>query len=248
MNINMKGKKVIITGGSTGIGKEVVKIFSENQAKVAIFDVNNEEGMKLTNELNKKNLDIRYWNVDVRDSNQVSGGVLAATQWLEGIDILINLAGVLQGASLEIDEFPDDVWESVISINLTGSYLMSKHVASVMQKQKSGTIILTSSGAGVLGSSSSFAYGSSKGGVHGLSLVLEDKLSKYGIRVHDILPGSVDTPLKNAQIETTRDITGNEKEYTNNKNILANPEGVAKIIYFMCSEEGSLIRGSVRTA
>ena len=94
MNINMKGKKVIITGGSTGIGKEVVKIFSENQAKVAIFDVNNEEGMKLTNELNKKNLDIRYWNVDVRDSNQVSGGVLAATQWLEGIDILINLAGV----------------------------------------------------------------------------------------------------------------------------------------------------------
>ena len=65
MNINMKGKKVIITGGSTGIGKEVVKIFSENQAKVAIFDVNNEEGMILTNELNKKNLDIRYWNVDV---------------------------------------------------------------------------------------------------------------------------------------------------------------------------------------
>ena len=109
MNINMKGKKIIVTGGSTGIGREVVKIFAENEAKVAIFDVNNEEGMSLTNDLNKKNLDIRYWNVDVRDSNQVSGGVLAATQWLKGIDILINLAGVLQGASLELDEFPDEI-------------------------------------------------------------------------------------------------------------------------------------------
>ena len=164
MNINMKGKKIIVTGGSTGIGREVVKIFAENEAKVAIFDVNNEEGMNLTNELNKKNLDIRYWNVDVRDSNQVSGGVLAATQWLKGIDILINLAGVLQGASLELDEFPDDIWDSVISINLTGSYLMSKHVGSLMQKQKGGTIILTSSGAGVLGSSSSFACNSSSRG------------------------------------------------------------------------------------
>ncbi len=248
MNINMKGKKIIVTGGSTGIGREVVKIFAENEAKVAIFDVNNEEGMNLTNELNKKNLDIRYWNVDVRDSNQVSGGVLAATQWLKGIDILINLAGVLQGASLELDEFPDDIWDSVISINLTGSYLMSKHVGSLMQKQKGGTIILTSSGAGVLGSSSSFAYGSSKGGVHGLALVLEDKLSKYGIRVHDILPGSVNTPLKNAQIETTRDITGNKEEYSDTKKILADPKGVANIIYFMCSDEASILRGSVRTA
>ena len=144
MNIDMKNKKVIITGGSTGIGKEVVKVFAKNGAKVAIFDVNNEAGMDLTNELTKEGFDIRYWNVDVRDSNQVSGGVLAATQWLEGIDILINLAGVLQGASLELDEFPDEVWESVISINLTGSYLMTKHIASIMQNQRSGTIILTS--------------------------------------------------------------------------------------------------------
>ena len=73
MNIDMKNKKVIITGGSTGIGKEVVKVFAKNGAKVAIFDVNNEAGIDLTNELTKEGFDIRYWNVDVRDSNQVSG-------------------------------------------------------------------------------------------------------------------------------------------------------------------------------
>ena len=109
----------------------------------------------------------------------------------QGVDILINLAGILQGASLEIEDFPDEIWDSVVGINLTGSYLMVKHISSIMKKQKNGVIILTSSGAGVDGSSSSFAYGSSKGGVHGLSMVLMDKLSKYGIRVHDILPLSL---------------------------------------------------------
>ena len=187
------------------------------------------------------------WHVDVRDSNQVSGGVMAAEQWLEGVDILINLAGILQGASINIEEFPDEVWDSVVGINLTGSYLMVKHVSNYMIKQKKGVIILTSSGAGVLGGSSSYAYGSSKGGVHGLSLVMMDKLSQYGIRVHDILPGSVDTPLKNSQIETTRDITGNQDEYKNVKKILVNPEGIAKIIYFMCSDEAGLLKGSIRT-
>ena len=80
-----------------------------------------------------------------------------------------------------------------------------------------------------------------------LSLVMMDKLSQYGIRVHDILPGSVDTPLKNSQIETTRDITGNQDEYKNVKKILVNPEGIAKIIYFMCSDEAALLKGSIRT-
>jgi|TARA_B110000438_G_C15810738_1_gene649521 NAD(P)-dependent dehydrogenase (short-subunit alcohol dehydrogenase family) len=247
MKIDLNNKKVIVTGGSTGIGKEVVKLFAKNNAKVAIFDVNNTEGIELTNELNQNGHEIRYWNVDVRDANQVSGGVIAAAQWLEGIDILINLAGILQGASLEIDEFPDEIWDSVVGINLTGSFLMAKHVSNIMKKQKSGVIILTSSGAGVDGSSSSFAYGSSKGGVHGFSMVLMDKLSKYGIRVHDILPGSVDTPLKNSQIETSRDITGNEAEYKNIKNILVEPEGIAKIILFMCSDDASLLKGSIRT-
>ncbi|MEC7871275.1 MAG: SDR family NAD(P)-dependent oxidoreductase [Chloroflexota bacterium] len=247
MKINLTDKKVIITGGSTGIGKEVVKLFAENKSKIALFDVNDSEGSNLSNELNKKGSEIRYWHLDVRDSNQVSGGVLAANQWLGGVDILINLAGILQGASLDIEKFPDDIWESVIGINLTGSYLMVKHVSEIMIKQKKGVIILTSSGAGVLGSSSSYAYGSSKGGVHGFALVLMDKLAKHGIRVHDILPGSVDTPLKNSQIETTRDITGNKEEYLDTKKILVEPKDIAKIIYFMCSDEAKLLKGSIQT-
>ena len=148
---------------------------------------------------------------------------------------------------MDIEKFPDDIWESVIGVNLTGSYLMVKHVAEIMIKQKKGVIILTSSGAGVLGSSSSYAYGSSKGGVHGFALVLMDKLAKHGIRVHDILPGSVDTPLNNSQIETTRDITGNKEEYLDTKKILVEPKDIAKIIYFMCSDEAKLLKGSIQT-
>ncbi|GIT17882.1 MAG: hypothetical protein CM1200mP39_06880 [Dehalococcoidia bacterium] len=70
-----------------------------------------------------------------------------------------------------------------------------------MKKYGSGVIILTASGAGVTGGSSSLAYGSSKGGVHGLSLVMESHLEKYNIRVNDVMPGSVDTPLKVANVQ-----------------------------------------------
>ena len=76
---------------------------------------------------------------------------------------------------------------------------------------------------------------------------MTDKLSNHGIRVHDILPGSVDTPMKNSQIEKTRDITGNQVEYKNIKKMLVEPEGIAKIIYFICSDEARLLKGSIRT-
>ena len=82
----------------------------------------------------------------------------------------------------------------MLDINLRGSFTVCKYVTAVMKKQQKGVIILTASGAGVLGGSSSLAYGSSKGGVHGLSLVMDAHLSKHGIRVNDVLPGSVDTP------------------------------------------------------
>ena len=78
-------------------------------------------------------------------------------------------------------------------------------------------------------------------------MILMDKLSKYGVRVHDILPGSVDTPLKNSQIENTRDITGNEAQYKNIKNNLVKPKGIAEIILFMCSDNAYLLKGSIRT-
>ena len=176
------------------------------------------------------------------------GGVSAAENWLGGIDVLIHLAGILQGGSVELDEFSLETWDRVLDVNLRGSFLMAKNVSAVMKKQKRGVIILTSSPAGVLGGSSSFAYGSSKGGVHGLTLVMQDALGKYGIRVNDVLPGSVNTPLKVDQVKHAYEVSGDRSTYEQTMDSLVSPDDVARIIVFMASDDADMLRGSVRTA
>ena len=248
MPVDLTGKRMIITGGATGIGRATALRASVYGARVALFDVNDEDGAATVNDINEGGGDARYWHVDVADGAAVAGGVSAAEGWLGGIDVLVHLAGVLQGASVELDEFPDDTWDRVLDINLRGSFLIAKHVSAVMKKRRRGVIILTSSGAGVLGGSSSFAYGSSKGGVHGLALVMQNSLEKHGIRVNDILPGSVNTPLKVGQLKQSYEKTGNQTQYENAMGQLVSPDDISKVIVFMASDDADALRGSIRTA
>jgi NAD(P)-dependent dehydrogenase (short-subunit alcohol dehydrogenase family) len=244
---DLKGKRIIVTGAATGIGRATALRVSAYGARVAAFDVNDPEGISTVNDINEAAGDARYWHVDVVDDAQVSGGVSAAAQWLGGVDVLLHFAGVLQGANVELDEFPEATWDSVVDINLKGSFLIAKHVAGVMKKQKRGVIILTASGAGVTGGSSSYAYGSSKGGVHGLALVMQGYLGKHGIRVNDVAPGAVDTPLKVGQVKHTYSVTGDKEAYEKAMASLVSPDGVAKVYAWLASDEAEYVRGTVFT-
>ncbi len=247
MSADLSGKRIVVTGGATGIGRSTARLVSKCGARLAVFDVNDEEGTATVSEINEAGGEARYWHVDIADGAAVGGGVAAAENWLGRIDVLIHFAGILDGASIELDEFPEDTWDRVLDINLRGSFLIAKHVGAVMKKQRAGTIILTASGAGVLGGSSSFAYGSSKGGVHGLAMVMDAQLFKYGIRVNDVLPGAVDTPLKVAQVKTMHDHSGDEKSYEAAIERLVSPDDVARIYAFVASDDANLLKGSVRT-
>ena len=116
-----------------------------------------------------------------------------------------------------------------------------------MIPQRSGVIILTSSGAGVVGGSSSVAYGSSKGGTHGLAMTLDTHLSKHGIRVNDVLPGGLETPLKIGATEEHLANTGDREAYKNTMAGLSSPDGVASVIAFLASDDADYVRGSIRT-
>jgi 3-oxoacyl-[acyl-carrier protein] reductase/7-alpha-hydroxysteroid dehydrogenase len=151
------------------------------------------------------------------------------------------------GPNVELDEFPEATWDKVVDINMKGSFLIAKHVAAVMKRQHKGVIILTASGAGVIGGSSSYAYGSSKGGVHGLSLVMQGYLGKHGIRVNDVCPGAVDTPLKVGQIKHSYSVTGDKAAYDQAMGSLVTPDGVAKVYAWLASDEADYVRGTVFT-
>jgi len=243
---DLKDKKIIITGSATGIGKSVTARLCAFGAKVAALDINKEKGSETVFNAVEYGGDIKFFEIDVKDEISVKKNIEEATNWLGGIEVLIHIAGILEGADTEINNFPEDIWDKVIDINLRGSFLVTKYVSKVMIKQNSGVIILTASGAGVHGGSSSYAYGSSKGGVHGLSLVLEQNLSKYNIRVNDVLPGSVKTPLK---VKNVKDTHKNNDKLSVDQRIeeLVSPDEISKVYAFLASDEANMIKGSIRT-
>ncbi len=246
--MSLDGKRIILTGGATGIGRATAIRVASEGAKVAFFDVNDADAESTLATIIDAGGEARYWHVDVVEEAAVQSGVDEAVEWLGGgVDVLLSIAGVLQGAQVSIDEFPTDMWDFVLDINLKGTFLVVKHVTRHMIPAAAGTIVITSSGAGVLGGSSSYAYGSSKGGTHGLAMVLDRQLSDHGIRVNDVLPGSLDTPLKRAQVAAVRDASGDEENYQNMMSNLASPDGVASVMAFLASDEADYVRGSIRT-
>ena len=246
--VNLSGKRVLVTGGSTGIGcATAIRIASEG-GRVALFDVNDSDAESTLRTIRDSGGNARYWHVDVTKEREVSSGVDEAADWLGGgIDVLAHLAGILKGPGLEVTHVDESIWDPVIEVNLKGSYIAVKHVARYMIPKQSGVIILTSSGAGVIGGSSSVAYGASKGGTHGLAMTLDTHLSRHGIRVNDVLPGNLETPLKIGATEEQLVNTGDRERYDDIMAGLSSPDGVAAVIAFLASDDANYVRGSVRT-
>lgn len=246
--MNLKGKRIIVTGAATGIGRATAIRVAREGASVAAFDINDAEAQKTLATIGESGGTARFWHVDVVDEAMVKAQTSDAVRWLGGgPDVLIHLAGVLQGPHVELTDFTEETWDRVIDVNMKGSFLMSKHVAGYMQKAGKGVILLTASGAGVSGGSSSFAYGASKGGVHGLGMVMAGHLAEKGIRVNDVAPGSLATPLKIGQVEESFRRTGDRAAYEAAMKSLLPPEGVASVMAFLASDDADYVRGTVFT-
>ncbi len=244
----LSGKRILVTGAATGIGRATAIRVASEGARVALFDINDSGASETLTAIEETGGESRYWHVDVADEASVSAAVDEAAGWMDGgLDVLLHIAGVLTGAGLDITEVDDAIWDHVIDVNVKGSFLVCKHAARYMEEQGSGVIVLTSSGSGVLGGSSSVAYGTSKGGTHGLTLVLSEHLSKFGIRVNDVLPGELETPLKLSAMEEILRNTGDRAGYERTVANLSAPEGVAAVMAFLASDDADYVRGSIRT-
>lgn len=245
---NLSGKRALVTGAATGIGRATAIRIASDGGRVALFDINDSDAESTLRTIRDSGGEARYWSVDVTDEPEVGRRVDEAAGWLGGgIDVLAHLAGILKGSGLEVTDVDDSIWDPVIEINLKGSYIVVKRVAKYMISQRSGVIILTSSGAGVVGGSSSVAYGASKGGTHGLAMTLDAHLSRHGVRVNDVLPGSLDTPLKVGATEEQLANTGDRERYDDIMAGLSSPDGVAAVIAFLASDDADYVRGSIRT-
>ena len=227
-------KKILISGGSRGIGAAAVRYFAERGDRVAFIYRNaDENARKLAEDTNAFTV-----KADVSDAQSAISAFREATELLGGIDILINCAGIA-GFSLFTD-ISDEDWRRMLDTNLTSAFTLSREAAKVMVSQKSGKIINVGSVWGRMGASCEVHYSASKAGLRGLTQALAKELGPSGITVNCVEPGVIDTDMNSMLDENAM------KELAEATPLcrIGKPEEVAAVIGFLASDEASFITGA----
>ncbi len=197
----MKNVKAIVTGGASGLGGATARHITESGGKVAIFDLNEEKGRALAEELGGGAA--FFFKTDVASEEDVQENVRAAKEAMGGLNAAVNCAGIGTPGKLLGRKGPLalDRFEQVIRINLTGTFNVIRLAADAMTENEPGedgergVIINTASVAAFEGQIGQVAYSASKGGVAAMTLPIARELAGYGIRVMTIAPGLINTPM-----------------------------------------------------
>lgn len=231
---DLKGKRVVVTGGASGIGLATAKRFAKEGAKVIIFDWNNESIKEVLSD-NPELVD--GVKVDVSNPIDVENGFLKVDEIIGGIDVLISNAGISVRNLFKDIEY--EQWTKVLGVNLGGMFLCAKEALKRMEPQKSGVILFTASTNGMEAHPYYADYNASKAGVILLGRTLALEYAPY-IRVNSICPGYVLTPMQKA--EYTEEMLEKVNQGIPMKRH-ATPEEVAALFTFLASDEASYITG-----
>lgn len=241
------GKRVVITGGGSGIGEDIAQGFAKAGASVVVGARRVETINAVADAIKANGGTAHAIPIDVAEPEQVAQFVKSSADALGGIDILINNAGIAKSAKFATH--PDELWHQTIAVNLTGVYYTTKAVVPTMLQQQWGRIITVASVASKVGGQYIAAYNASKHGVLGLTRSLAIELSPH-ITVNAICPGYVDTPMTDATIENITSRTGLSKEQAIAALVDKNPQGrlvqsseITALALYLASDAASGING-----
>src|SRR5436190_13544531 len=242
------GKRAVVTGAGRGIGRCIALALAEAGADVAVTARTAHEIEQLVAQIREKGRQSLGVCCDVTDPEQVQQMMMAVTEGLGGIDILVNNAG--NAGSHKFLNHPDELWQRMLSVNLTSIYYVTKAFVPMLINQRSGRIINIASIASRVGGQYIAAYTAAKHGALGLTRALAVELLPYNITVNAICPGYVNTPMTDASISNIKARTGMTEaqaretlEKTSPQRRLIEPEEVASIALFLTQDISKGITG-----
>lgn len=242
MDLNLKGKVAIVTGGGSGLGAAISEILAEEGVNVVVnYIVDESNVFKFVDSLNEK-----YHNRAIPLYGDITNGkdiddIIARTVDIYGkVDILVNNAGVWP--TCFVMDMSDEEWEKIVRINLTGAFMFSKRMANhLIGRNSKGKIINIVSQAAFHGSTSGHAhYAAAKGGLVTFTVSLAREIAKYGINVTAVAPGMMRTPMNR------QELAERETQYVERIPLgrISDPKEVAYTVAFLASDKADYITGA----
>lgn len=235
----LKDLNVFITGAAQGIGKAIAVGMAKEGANVAIADTNIEKAETTAHEIEAIGVKGLAIKLDVSKQSEVALAFEAFIKKFGRLDILVNNAGITRDAL--VLRMKDDDWDTVMDINLKGTFLCSKEAVKLMTKQQYGKIISISSVVAFTGNPGQVNYSASKAGIVSLTKTIAKEYAKRGIRANAVAPGFIQTSMTEAIPEKIKE----EMKRSIPLGHFGTPEDVAMAVIFLASRDADYITGQV---
>jgi NAD(P)-dependent dehydrogenase (short-subunit alcohol dehydrogenase family) len=243
MEGRLNGKSAIITGAASGIGRAAALAFAREGARVIVADVSEDGGRQTVEIVRDKGGEAEFFRCDVSRAADADALIAAAVKAYGRLDCAFNNAGIA-GTQRKTADYDEAEWDRIMAINLKGVWLcLRAEIRQFVAQRSSGAIVNTASAAGLVASHSMPAYTAAKHGVVGLTKCAALEYARAGIRINDVCPGVVDTPLVAGMIAQQPKLASrlDQVEPVGRK---ARPEEIAEAVVWLCSDAASFVTGA----
>lgn len=241
MAFDLTGKIAIVTGGGSGLGREICLSMAKAGAKVVVADINPVSGRNTLNEITLLEREAAFFELDVADSPKVKEMAHSVVERFGGINILVNSAGITK--RLPPLDFPEEDFDRIIAVNLKGTFLCCQAAARQMAKQGGGKIVNLTSIGGMVGLPNTVAYCASKGGVVQMTRALAIDLASIRINVNAVAPSLANTPIATTVFQNQKTLEWFLSKVPLGR--LCEPRDVSEAVLFLSSSASDFITGHV---